>query len=469
LRRYPRNSGRKNEQGLIITLVAIFMLGVVGAMAALAIDVVTLYTARSEAQLASDGAALAGARVLANSGMTSDPNAATDGLRDNAITLASAVATQVAASNQVGGRTLSPTAGSPCSAGEICVNINTRLTNFLANPRVTVTVQRTDLPTFFARIWGTRQLAVKATATAEAYNPSTLPGTGANEPPVKPLCVKPWLLPNLDPSVTATDGKVFESNGTISPTGLLGWETQNQNIYPFPAPAVGTYLKTACPGGDCSGVLPAPTAPAMTWHYYPGDPGDFTSPAASSVTCSPTAAGFTGTPYERSIAGCVQAPISCNQSVNIDTSNYPNRDSESARAVNCLTHATGDHADSVDKTTYSSPYYPFEFLAGDEDPLVAAGVITGGQDVPVSDSVVTVPVFNSPTSGNITNPVTVIGFVQLFLNPEGHHVHLGGGQQYWIHTMVINMVGCGTSASGTLNPVYGNGPSAVPVRLITPP
>ena len=65
---------RKNEQGIIVTLVAVFMLGVVGAMAALSIDVVTLYTARSEAQLAADGGALAGARVLANSGMTSDPS-----------------------------------------------------------------------------------------------------------------------------------------------------------------------------------------------------------------------------------------------------------------------------------------------------------------------------------------------------------------------------------------------------------
>ncbi|HLM79633.1 MAG TPA: pilus assembly protein TadG-related protein [Terriglobales bacterium] len=44
------------------------MLFVIGAMAALSIDEVTLYTARSEAQLAADAAALAGARVLANSG-----------------------------------------------------------------------------------------------------------------------------------------------------------------------------------------------------------------------------------------------------------------------------------------------------------------------------------------------------------------------------------------------------------------
>jgi len=47
-------------------LVAVVMLFVVGAMAALSIDVVTLYTARSEAQLAADSAALAGARQFGN-------------------------------------------------------------------------------------------------------------------------------------------------------------------------------------------------------------------------------------------------------------------------------------------------------------------------------------------------------------------------------------------------------------------
>ena len=77
------------------------MLFVVGAMAALSIDVVTLYTARSEAQLAADGAALAGARVLANSGLTSSA-AGPAGAKDLAI----AIATQVATYNDVGGGTV---------------------------------------------------------------------------------------------------------------------------------------------------------------------------------------------------------------------------------------------------------------------------------------------------------------------------------------------------------------------------
>ena len=148
-RRGNRNiSGRNNEQGVIILLVAVFMLFVVGAMAALAIDVVTLYTARSEAQLAADSGALAGARVLANSGMTSDP---TGGLTANAEINAAAVATQVATHNLVGGARLVNAQVPPPT-----------FTNDAAppyNPRITVQIQVSTLPTFFARIWGNQQLA----------------------------------------------------------------------------------------------------------------------------------------------------------------------------------------------------------------------------------------------------------------------------------------------------------------------
>jgi hypothetical protein len=463
--RYSTKFDRKGERGLIISLVAIFTLFVIGAMAALAIDITSLYTARSEAQLAADGAALAGARVLANSGMTSDPNASSDGVMGNATALATAVATQVAASNQVGGRNLNPGASS-CSA-EICVTINTAIANFQANPQVSVTVQRTDLPTFFARIWGSAVVAVKATATAEAYNPSTLSGTGAaNEPPVAPICVKPWLLPNLDPSTPSPGtGAIFNPNGSINTTTLLGWEpTPVQYATSLPP---GTYLKNACDStGACSSPLPSPP---VSWNYLPGDPSSFPTPPSSSVTCSPAAAGYSGTNYQLSVAGCVQTPISCNQQVYVDQTDVIT-DANTASAINCLTHATGNKADRVDKVSFvnANPptYAPFEFLAGGDEPLVVSGLINEGTDMSVSDSLVTVPVYDS--SGT-TSPVTIIGFVQLLLNPEGEHIRLGGQQQYQAHTMVTNLIGCGTSASTTSTPIYGNGPSAVPVRLITPP
>src|SRR5580692_8331194 len=107
MRRKRHISKQKNERGVVITLVAVFMLGIVAAMAALSIDVVTIYTARSEAQLAADGAALAAARVIANSGATSD---STGALLLSVETIpggpAQAVAIQVAQNSMVGGRYL---------------------------------------------------------------------------------------------------------------------------------------------------------------------------------------------------------------------------------------------------------------------------------------------------------------------------------------------------------------------------
>jgi hypothetical protein len=429
---------RNNEQGIVIMLVAVVMLFVIGAMAALSIDVVTLYTARSEAQLAADGAALAGARVLANSGMTS---AADSTVGIAAVPLATAVAQQVAASNPVGGRNLSQ-AGA-CPGGEICVSINELASNFVANPHVTVQVQRSDLPTFFARIWGTKTVTVKASATAEAYNPSNAPGTSASPKlRVAPSCVKPWLIPNMDPTSSATPPTtIFDPvTGAITNSLLLGYRTAG--------PA--TRLQARCT--DCS-VTPLPTP--NPWQYYPGDPATtFPAPSQALPTCTPALA----TAYQESIAGCIQKPIVCNSAANIDISNYPNRNLEVTDAVNCLAHVVNNKGDEVDPTASPSP--PFLFLAGDDNPVPGAA----GNDVMVSDSLVTVPVFDSGSgTGPPSSTVTIVGFVQLFLSPRGRANPANG----YMRAEVINMAGCGAGATGT--PILGNGASPVAVRLISPP
>ena len=452
-RRVPgrKIAGRKNQRGVIITLVAVFMLFVIGAMAALSIDVVTLYTARSEAQLAADAAALAGARVLANSGMTSDP---TGGLIGSAEALASAVALQVGQQSQVGGRNLVAANGEVVVVGfsgtptNPCPAPNPAQTN----PCITVHVQRTDLPTFFARIWGTMKVTVTASATAEAYNPS---GASATPTPVAPMCVKPWLLPNMDPRDPSGATAIFDpTTGAIiaptSPTALLGWES------PSPPPDPATRLSTVCPGG-CSGALPTP----VRWKYYPGDPGSFPPPTVALPTCNQIP---TPTPYQYSVVGCIQTPIACNSTVSIDISPYPTRDTETVYAVNCLTHSNADQGDKVDPNN-TPPAAPFQFLTGNDNPI--PGLAANNVDVMVSDSLVTVPVFDS--RGGAVNPVTIIGFVQLFMSPEGNWAPpfqppAWGGT---LITTVINMAGCGTSAAGT--PIVGNGPSPVAVRLISPP
>ena len=73
-------------------LVALAMISII-AIAALSIDVVTLYLAREEAQSSADAAALAAARVLSLSGVTSDRNNTQGSLPSSPWELACAQAT----------------------------------------------------------------------------------------------------------------------------------------------------------------------------------------------------------------------------------------------------------------------------------------------------------------------------------------------------------------------------------------
>ncbi|HTR24446.1 MAG TPA: pilus assembly protein TadG-related protein [Terriglobales bacterium] len=441
-------SRRQREPGFIITLIAVFLLFVVGAMAALSIDIVTFYTARSEAQLAADAAALAGARVMANSGVTSEADTGTETtMMTNTKALALAVAKQVAQSNSVGGQLL--------SAGNVIVSFNGDVGSpciaaiLASNPCVTAKVTRSDLPVFFARIWGSTQITVTATATAEAYNPSGL-ATGVSTSavsPVAPTCVKPWLMPNIDPtSSSSSPTKIFDlMSGQIVNSGLLGMTFPN-------ATQSGAYLYAQCgPNGNgCSSN--------KAWQYLVGDDNtSFPPPTQALPSCT------LNTAFELGIAGCVQQPVVCGSApasqVYVLIASDGTLDQQAATAVNCLAHTSGGQGDKIG--TGVLPPLPFQFTAGDDNPLVQAGTLTSQSNIMVSDSLVTVPVYDpSSLSGNQVN---VIGFLQLFLQPDGSTVPASGG----IKSEIVNMVGCGNTATGT--PVYGNGASAVPVRLINHP
>jgi hypothetical protein len=425
---------RGNEQGIVILLVAVMMLFVIGAIAALAIDFVSFYTARSEAQLAVDSAALAGARVLANSGVTSDPTNV--GLLTSSELLARAVAGKVAATNKVGGRFLLPT--------EITIPpILTAPSGVQGNLLFTVSVTRNDIPTFFARVFGKSSVTIGATAVAEVYNPSNasaILSAGTVVPPVAPICVKPWLLPNLDP--TGGAGPIFTLPSGAANTALLG------------AQWTGSGIVALC--NSCTVPVPAATAGG----YYPGliGPADFASPTSSIPQ---GASGFN--PYPLAVAACVPKPITCGQNatINIDTNTYTpqttDRNADTVAAIKVAIHdngANGD-SDSIDPTWTLGQ--PFQFVAGNANPI--SGAIS--KTVFVSDSLATIPVFDTngfnPAS---PNPVNVIGFVQVFLNPQANTL-TGPG----IPATIVNLAGCGTAASGP--PIIGNGASPVPVRLIS--
>src|SRR5439155_17760613 len=124
---------RRAERGQTIVLVAVALVSLLG-MAALAIDVTTLYVARGELQRAADAAALAGAKAFVDSGVTSDPANITR--QTLAQTMATSVINSILAQNQVSG------------AAPILVAATPDLTTRPGNPQISVTLQRTNLPTF---------------------------------------------------------------------------------------------------------------------------------------------------------------------------------------------------------------------------------------------------------------------------------------------------------------------------------
>ena len=392
----------RGESGLVITLVAVVLLFVVTAMAALAIDVATFYTARSQAQLVADSAALAGARVLANSGITSTSSAS---YVSPTTTLCQNIAALVGQQN--------------LTTAQITVtcNLSPRY-----DPTVSVQVQNTS-PTFFARVWGRAPVTVTASAMAEAYNPS-----GNSTIPVAPLCVKPWVLPNMDP----TNAQIFDpASGDIT-TSLTGQTWLGFASSPYGSTPVGG-------------------------QYYAGEvgnnSGDFPEPTQGLPACSSSLSA--NPPYQLAVAGCVPQPIACGAgaNVNLDTSIDSTRDAETLAAVECLIHYNGNALDSDSLNGAPTATVPFDFIGGNQNPI--AGAV--GKQLMVSDSLVTVPVYDSSLLAPGSS-VTVIGFLQLFLNPLSGT--LGGP----IPVTIINQVGCGTNANEP--PIYGNGPSAVAVRLI---
>src|SRR5215470_15767207 len=132
--------GRCRQQlGQTIALMAVSIVSLL-AMAALAIDLTTLYVAHGEIQRAADTAALAGAKAFVDSGVTTNPT--NPALQALAQRMANAYAVAAAAQNNVAGGP-APIVGNPVLDFSL-----------QGNPRITLTLQRNDLPVFFARIWG---------------------------------------------------------------------------------------------------------------------------------------------------------------------------------------------------------------------------------------------------------------------------------------------------------------------------
>jgi Putative Flp pilus-assembly TadE/G-like len=442
---------RKNERGVTIVLVAFSLLALLG-MAALAIDVSTLYVAHGEAQRAANAAALAGARMFASSGYTSISTpapttpVAADVCQTSATPGADAAANRqaeaVAAQNLVGGQ--------PAAVQSIICN------NTPANPQITVTIQRTGLPTFFGRIWGGAANSVSATAVAEAYNPS---GSTA---PIQVQSVKPWLIPNCDPTNPGPGDCALGGYFVDNNTGAV----QNNGSF------VGkTITLTHVTGAGAPNVSTAP--PFRTLDYYranvPINPPAPVCPATSAVGCAQVGSDD----YLDNIACASTYQFSCGQIVGagqaVSVQTGAGLGVETNEGTQCLIHASNQgpgFGQDVLTDVGNSP--PVTIAGGDNNPNP---LLQGVTSISRSDSIVTVPIYHQAGGPNLcpggcTQTATIVGFLQLGItqNVPNATSPPGAVANGKVEAVIINVAGCNTGAGGT--PVSGGGVSPIPVRLI---
>jgi hypothetical protein len=477
-------------------LVALAMVAII-AMAALSIDVITLYLAREEAQRSADAAALAAARVISISGITGDPGNSTlswqaicGGSTSPATQAAIAVATQSA----VGGIAVpTPTVLYSAGGSAPVANCSGLPAAFGVNPMVTVQLTRPSLPTFFSRIWGNTGNSVSATATAEAFNPSasdlnTNGGPTGAVTPVQPRCVKPWIVPNRDPLnpsdtcdqgggpcnkfVSLADGSITKPGISLNgnnATGVIG------ETFWLAPDCVHTgsrcSLRANPPEGNYYAVIHRPwLEPPPSLQYLPGE-----APAVAPVAVPSCASS--GSAYEESVGGCDQTIYQCGlQSLNpnqVDLDENPGAGTnDTMNGVQCLIHQTdatditsSSGQDYLAGTSFAAPSpYPFQILAGSGNPLVTVAnpPLTGGTPITSSASIVSLPIYDDTAATinpNGTSNVTIVGFLQVFINA----VDRWGN----VDVTVLNVSGCGNGTTTPNAAVTGSSP--VPVRLITPP
>ena len=471
----PTCRSRHGERGVTMVLVALAMIAII-AMAALSIDVITLYLAREEAQRSADAATLAAARVISISGMTGDPGNTLwwqpicNGSTSPASQAATAVATQSAVGGSVATRVdVTYSAGGVSSSD--CAGVGLR---FGVNPVITVKVTRSSLPTFFSRIWGNSGNSVSATATAEVFNPSASNAYTSIITPVQPSCVKPWIVPNLDPGNPAacTGATCFPfvslGNGAIqnpgistaTTTGVIG---ETFNLFADCAAGSSCALPLDNPPKGDSTTAGAIVSPPQSLEYLPGL-------VQNSSIAVPSCSVSTGAnpDYGPAVAGCDQSTVyQCGVQSSIAspansidlTENPGGTAGDTATGIACLINQPA-LVSPIGQDLLNVSAYPYQITAGPANAIVGVrnSVVT------ISNSIVSLPIYDSSVgaltfTGNQAN-VTIVGFLQVFVN----QVNTDGS----LNVTVLNVAGCGNGTVGPVgSPVTGSSP--VPIRLVTPP
>lgn len=447
---------RECERGQTIFIVAIAIAVVLG-MAALAIDVTLFNVAHSQAQKAADAAALAGAKAFVSSGFTSgqlgDPTSGTaqatvcNGSSGLADTQARAAAEQ----NKIG--------AAPASNFTTTCNFATP-----GNPQITAALDRTDLPVFFGRIWGSGGVKVSASAKAEAFNAS-----GATVP-IEVGSVKPWLVTNCDytnqnparlnpncPLQLNGSGIQVGADYFLDPHNNYAIENNGSFIgKPFRLQQL-LVLGTPLPAGIFNSYYPL---------IIPINGASASCPSTTAVSCSQADASAPG--YFETVACANSVRLRCGpaqaQGVSLDTGGGllskilptpPNSD----QAAMCLVHAEGIGPNrGQDNFNSLGPGLPETIDGGFDNPNPA---LRTAVNISRSDSVVTVPLWDGnpdPLYCMLAPcPDTIVGFMQLGITQV-----LGPSD---IEAVILNVSGCGSAAGGS-QAVAGGGVASIPVRLV---
>jgi Flp pilus assembly protein TadG len=529
IRRFHSSSDqRSRERGVTMALVAIAMVAII-AMAALSIDLVTLFLAREETQRSADAGALAAARVLSVSGMTGDTTSSPTtwacicgtGCATTSAEGGLGFAT-LAAQSAAGQSTISG-AGGNSSASIFSVNVTysasgssnpdcTKLAAagvFGVNPIVNVQVIRSNLPTFFSSIWGNSGNTVNVTASAEAFNPSfsatySNSGTTGTIIPVQPRCVKPWIVPNQDPLnpepstnggyycnhfggsscttlVGPTDGSITHTGVSLDGSGTTG--VIGEQFLLIPACSNGTSGGACTPYTGHHGAIEVEANHRLNGAVIPSQPNLEYLPGQTlnSSVAVPSSALGSGSLYEQAIDGCDQTtkyqcgvPSSSASPQNmVDLSEnpaYPTGDGDSMNGVMALIHqGSSDTGTQPSGQDYFSPNYGV--LTSTPFQIVAgsSNPITGTSFPSGSAISASTSIVSLPIYDSTNNTIANNGSTSPVTIVGFLQVFVNAVDQYGnVNVTVLNVAGCSNGSGGNVGTAV-TGSSPVPIRLITPP
>ena len=417
----------RSDFGAALYIIAASMV-VLLAIAALAIDLVSLFVARSEAQRAADAAALAGAYVLSQSGCITNSGGCVAGGAQEAPATAQAI--NVAAQDLVGGQ--APSAASMTTSFSYPNS---------SEPQINVTVFRdaahgNPMPTFFAKVLGVSTVDVSATATAEAY--------GGYDVPIGLSCVRPFLVPNCDPThpVPAGDPEANPKCGAVTP----------------PAGQTGTWYTSYFFDPQTKAIVNPGIYNASTNAGVVGMPWQLHSGAAPSQWYLIGFTGSSGAQLRDYIETCAPRVIACSTPLN--TANGK-KVGPVDQGIDALIHASADGLNQGQDTICSpttspactSTPFPITGGANNPNPDLVGKVYYGP-----SDSVTNVVVYDGTPLDPGGSIVTVIGYMNLFVVDADHN-----GQDDIINGIILSIEDCGDTSG---DPVVGSGGAAVPIRLI---